>query len=152
MEPGVRPAWAAMRGMVAPSTPCWPRTSAAALRSLRSDSRLRAWRGSRLRFLDFARGVAGLLADFRRRAVVCFIVLFILGSGGSRFGGRAEQRSRRPMRDSFCRGSGLAATACGAMGQVETVFSRNGEERYFGVNAELIRMDLRAGGDLASCC
>src|ERR1700691_668766 len=82
MEPGVRPAWAAMRGMVAPSTPCWPRTSAAALRSLRSDSRLRAWRGSELRFLDFARRVAELLAAFRPRVGVGLIVLFIRGSGG----------------------------------------------------------------------
>src|ERR1051326_7831653 len=46
MEPGVSPAWAAMRGMVVPSTPWWPSTSAAALSSLRSDSRLRACCGT----------------------------------------------------------------------------------------------------------
>src|SRR5579859_785676 len=48
MLPGVSPACWAMRGMVAPSTPCWPRTSAAALINLRSDSRLRTCCGSKL--------------------------------------------------------------------------------------------------------
>src|SRR5215813_5135064 len=41
-----------MRGMVVPSTPCCPSTSAAALSSLRRDSRLRACWGARVRALD----------------------------------------------------------------------------------------------------
>ena len=38
------------------------------------------------------------------------------------------------------------------MGGVETVlFSQNGATQYFGVNAESIRIDVRAAGESASC-
>src|SRR2546421_6323085 len=46
MAPGVNPACWAMRGMVVPATPCCPSTSAAAFKSLRVDSLLRACCGS----------------------------------------------------------------------------------------------------------
>src|SRR5690242_1057646 len=50
MAPGVRPACWAMRGIVAPSTPCCPSTSAVAFCNLRSDSRLRSCCGARVFF------------------------------------------------------------------------------------------------------
>src|SRR5580693_10790441 len=54
MAPGVNPACWAMRGMVAPSSPCCPRTSAAAFNNLRVDSRLRAcWGASVLSAMAF---------------------------------------------------------------------------------------------------
>src|SRR6476469_10476880 len=50
MAPGVSPACCAMRGIVVPSTPCCPRTSAVAFCNLRSDSRLRSCCGASVFF------------------------------------------------------------------------------------------------------
>src|SRR5689334_16048836 len=59
-----------MRGIVAPSTPCWPRTSVAALRSLRHDSRLRACCGSRFFVIGFF-GIASFYSSSEHRRRLC---------------------------------------------------------------------------------
>ena len=147
MEPGVRPAWAAMRGMVVPAMPCWPRTSAAALRSLRSDSRLRACWGSKARVLDFA-GV--LLNDFRGRGVASFIVLFYTRVGGrwgaERCGGGTGREGRglagRPI-------WGICAGRCVEVG---SWFFKMERDSTFVMNAAPNCVDVRGAGSQASCC